>query len=185
MDAMHSTWSDWIEAHGARAVLYARQWVPCQSDAEDIVQTAFLRFWPARQRAKDSKAYFYSCVRNAAIDWVRESQRRRKRDQSAAAEASESFEPSFERTMEQDEFRAVVESLMQRLPDEQRQVLVMKIWGQLTFAQIAEVEGISANTAASRYRYAVESLRQQMPAVMSGRGSPCPEPEPRAGEESS
>jgi len=44
------------------------------------------------------------------------------------------------------------------LPDEQREVVIMKIWGGLTFAQIAGAIGISANTVASRYRYAIERL---------------------------
>ena len=45
------------------------------------------------------------------------------------------------------------------LPIEQREVIALKIDGDLTFAEIAAVIGISANTAASRYRYALEKLR--------------------------
>ena len=47
-----------------------------------------------------------------------------------------------------------------RLPNEQREVLVMKIWNDLTFAEIASALGISQNTAASRYRYALAALKK-------------------------
>jgi RNA polymerase sigma factor (sigma-70 family) len=49
------------------------------------------------------------------------------------------------------------------LPKDQREVLVMKIWNELTFAEIAEVLGISQNTAASRYRYGLGALRKTLP----------------------
>jgi RNA polymerase sigma-70 factor (ECF subfamily) len=48
------------------------------------------------------------------------------------------------------------------LPDEQRQVTILHLWGELTFSQIADLLGISSNTAASRYRYALAKLRQAM-----------------------
>ena len=46
------------------------------------------------------------------------------------------------------------------LPAEQREVVVLKIWGDLTFDQIGEQLEISPNTAASRWRYAMEALRK-------------------------
>jgi RNA polymerase sigma-70 factor (ECF subfamily) len=54
----------------------------------------------------------------------------------------------------------MIESALARLPEEQRAVLVLKTWGGLTFPQIAAALEIPANTAASRYRYAVEKLRE-------------------------
>ena len=52
-------------------------------------------------------------------------------------------------------------ALGELIPD-QRQVVILHIWGELTFSQTAEVLGISANTAASRYRYGIEKLRESM-----------------------
>ena len=49
------------------------------------------------------------------------------------------------------------------LPEEQRAVIHLKIWENLTFARIAVVLDIPANTAASRYRYALEKLRGLLP----------------------
>ncbi|MGY8716457.1 MAG: RNA polymerase sigma factor, partial [Verrucomicrobiia bacterium] len=51
------------------------------------------------------------------------------------------------------------------LPSEQREVVVLKVWGGLTFAQIAEQLDLSANTAASRYRYALTKLREALNPV--------------------
>ena len=48
------------------------------------------------------------------------------------------------------------------LPEDQRQVVVLHVWGEFTFSQTAEVLGISSNTAASRYRYALANLRELM-----------------------
>ena len=52
-----------------------------------------------------------------------------------------------------------LQSALASLPDEQREVVVLKIWGQLTFEEAAAVIGVSPNTAASRYRYALEKLK--------------------------
>jgi RNA polymerase sigma-70 factor (ECF subfamily) len=49
-----------------------------------------------------------------------------------------------------------------RLPEEQRQVLVLHLWGGLSFEEIASTLAVSANTAASRYRYALQKLRAAM-----------------------
>jgi RNA polymerase sigma-70 factor (ECF subfamily) len=71
-------------------------------------------------------------------------------------------EPLFAGPLEHDERRALVQSALGHLPQEQREVLVMKIWGGLSFPQIAEALQLSANTAASRYRYALAKLREQL-----------------------
>ena len=71
-----------------------------------------------------------------------------------------SAEPQFE--IENESQRTLVAAL-DRLPREQREVLVMKIWDELTFAEIAQVLKISQNTAASRYRYALAALRKNLP----------------------
>ena len=64
--------------------------------------------------------------------------------------------------MEKEERRAVIEKTVNELPLEQKEVLIMKIWGELTLKQIAAGLGIPAGTAASRYRYALEALRKKL-----------------------
>jgi RNA polymerase sigma-70 factor (ECF subfamily) len=74
----------------------------------------------------------------------------------------QTVQPLFE--IEDESQRALVAAL-DILPNEQREVLVMKIWNELTFAEIASALEISQNTAASRYRYALAGLKKNLPAV--------------------
>jgi RNA polymerase sigma-70 factor (ECF subfamily) len=153
-------WTDWYDGHAAVMLLLARQRVPSRADAEDIVQDAFVRFWPRRRRVADAKAYLYRCVMRCAADWFRAQQRRRARERAAARSPSQEHEPLFRRHPQAAERQALIEAALSQLPPEQRDVLVLKIWAGLTFAQIARVLDVPQNTAASRYRYAIESLRK-------------------------
>jgi RNA polymerase sigma-70 factor (ECF subfamily) len=58
--------------------------------------------------------------------------------------------------------RKILGASLNALPPEQKAVVVLKVWEEMTFAQIAEVLDISVNTAASRYRYALDKLRVQL-----------------------
>ena len=149
-------WTVWLDRHGPVLVLLARQRVAGHADAEDVVQEAFVRFWRARHRASDPLAFLYTCVRRCALDWQRSRGRRYRREQLASRPEAE---PSFAGAAEEAERRAAVEALLHGLPEDQREVVVMKIWGGLSFPQIAEALRTSANTAASRYRYALDKLR--------------------------
>jgi RNA polymerase sigma-70 factor, ECF subfamily len=149
----------WLDQYGAALVLMARQWVAARSDAEDVVQEAFIRFWRSRGRVADPVPFLFACVRNCALDWQRERSRQSRREVAAARPEEE---PLFADALEQEERRGAIDAALRRLPENQREVLVMKIWGGLTFPQIAEALHISANTAASRYRYALDKLRQQL-----------------------
>ncbi len=151
-------WAAWFDAHAAALVLFARQWAPAATDAEDVVHDAFVRFWPARHRAADPVAYLYACVRRAGLDWLRGRRRRIAREERAARPES-AGEPLFLSAPERAERRAAVEAALARLPDDQRAVLVLKVWGGLTFQQVAAALDVPANTAASRYRYALAKLR--------------------------
>ena len=152
-------WAVWLDRHGAALVLLARQWVASRADAEDVVQEAFVRFWRSRHRVAEPVAYLYACVKRCALDWQRGRGRQIRREQAVARPEAEG---PFTGPMEESERRAAIASALRGLPEDQREVLVMKVWGALTFAQIAQVLQVSANTAASRYRYALAKLREQL-----------------------
>jgi RNA polymerase sigma-70 factor (ECF subfamily) len=152
-------WTVWLEQHGPALVLFARQWVIGRADAEDVVQEAFVRFWRSRDRVADPAAYLYACVKSCALDWRRGRERRARREETTARPEAETW---FTGSLEQQERRATIEAALLRLPENQREVLVMRIWGGLSFPQIAVALGTSADTVASRYRYALARLRKQL-----------------------
>jgi RNA polymerase sigma-70 factor (ECF subfamily) len=152
-------WAVWLDRHGAALVLLARQWVASRADAEDVVQEAVVRFWRSRHRVAEPIAYLYACVKRCALDWRRGRGRRSRREEAAARPEAE---PLFAGPLEEEERRAAVAAALGHLPEEQREVLVMKVWGGLTFPQIGEALRTSPNTAASRYRYALAKLREQL-----------------------
>ena len=159
------SWKDWFERHGPKLLLCARQWTRSLADAEDVVQEAFVRFWKRqRQLGGSAQALLITSVRRAAIDLARRNARRGVREERTEG-ASESTGPVFETPLEGDDRRQAIESALRQLPAEQREVLVLKIWGELTFGQIAAQLGISPNTAASRYRYALAALRETLTAA--------------------
>src|SRR5262245_27206618 len=152
-------WQAWLDRHGAAMLLFARQFVPGRADAEDVVQEAFVRFWRSRERIGEPAAYLFACVKRCALDWQRGRRRQLRREERVARPEAESL---FTHSVEQDERRAAIETALRELPEEQAEVLVMKIWGGLTFPQIAEALDMSPNTAASRYRYALAKLREAL-----------------------
>ena len=129
------------------------------ADAEDIVQEAFVRFW-RRNHDISNRALLYATVRSIALDRIRGDSRRARREAVAISESEQSVEPQFQ--LENESQQALV-SALDRLPNDQREVLVMKIWNELTFAEIGIALGVSQNTAASRYRYALATLRKTLP----------------------
>src|SRR5438552_14975366 len=135
MAGARDEWAVWLDQHGAALVLLARQWVASRADAEDIVQEAFVRFWRSRQRAKDPAAYLYVCVKHCALDWQRSRRRQSRREEAAARPEAETL---FSGPLEQAERRAAIATALGTLPETQREVLVMKLWGGLSFPQIAE-----------------------------------------------
>lgn len=82
-------WEDWFDRHGPALVLFARSWVPSATDAEDVVQQAFVRFWRSRARPADPTAYLFGCVKRSALDWVRARSRQTRREASVARQEEE------------------------------------------------------------------------------------------------
>jgi RNA polymerase sigma-70 factor (ECF subfamily) len=157
-------WSTWFRRHGPAMLLLARQWTHTTADAEDVVQDAFLRFWRSRHRAEDPGAYLYACVRHSASDLRRGRLRRTTRERLAASPESTPgwFATDDAAPAEERERAARIDHHLNALPREQREIVVLKVWGRLSFAQVATALAISPNTAASRYRYALEKLRSEL-----------------------
>jgi len=166
-----SDWSAWLDEYGPRLLLFARQQTRCHQDAEDILQEAIVKLVDKIQSnefvggMESWQAYLYTTIRRLAIDLGRRDDRRRRREDIVTLDAEASHarvDPWFDTDSSDDETRAQLESKLRELPEKFAEVIIMKIWGERTFAEIGEALGISQNTAASRYRYGLEALKKSL-----------------------
>lgn len=141
--------------HGPALLLFAVAIAGEKSRAQDAVHQVFLKMIESRMlaRAVDRKAYLFASVRNALLNEAKVRQRTVPLEDQAAW-----FDPPDRDYAAELSLRRALAAL----PEDQREVTVLHIWGELTFSQIAEVLEISSNTAASRYRYALAKLRETM-----------------------
>lgn len=161
----NSEWEELWDKYGPKLLLFARQQTGSESEAEDIVQEAFVRYWRAREKEPDlSPTLLFTMVKRVSIDHARKTRRRWQRESECCISEGEEPVEWFADPVEERERQQQLESALRLLPAEQREVLVLKIWGGLTFEQIGETLSISPNTAASRYRYALNQLRNVMTA---------------------
>jgi len=143
------------QQHGAALVLFGTTIIGERSMAQDAVQQVFLRLIESDSihRASDPAAYLFASVRNQLLNEMRVRQRSASLDPDAAW-----FDPPERDYAAEENLRRALAGVTL----DQRQVIVLHIWGELTFSQIGDVLGINANTAASRYRYGIETLREIM-----------------------
>src|SRR5437879_11275606 len=152
-----------IDAHAAPLVLYARQWC---GEPEDVVQEAFFKLVRQVRPPQDAVGWLYRVVRNGALDAAKMARRRHQRESAAARPDRWFVEPEVDGL---DAETAV--AALQGLVAEQREVIVARHWGGLSFEQIAEVVGCSASTAFRRYSAGVEDLRKQLGVSCPNRSS--------------
>ncbi len=140
--------------HGSALLLFALTMTGDRSRAQDAVQHVFLNLIEkgSLSRAADKKAYLFACVRNAALN---ETKRQRR---MSPLECDAWFDPPDRDYVAEENLRRALGNL----PDDQREVIVLHLWGELTFSQISDLLSVSSNTAASRYRYALAKLRDSM-----------------------
>ncbi len=148
-----------VEMHGPPLLLYARQWC---ATPEDVVQDALCKLIARRKEPRDVVAWLYRVVRNGAIDAGRTARNRQRRE-STVARPVRWF---VEREMDGLDAEAAVAAL-KRLPVDQREVIVARLWAGLSFEQVAEVAGCSASTACRRFAAGIAALRQEL-------AKPCP-----------
>jgi RNA polymerase sigma-70 factor, ECF subfamily len=130
-------------------------------DAEDAVQEVFLAVVRSRERLSDVRdlgAYLFAALHRAAS---RYSLQRMRTPQVSPTGTVDAVAP-VERVASDNPYWHRLQQAIWALPSEQREVVTLKIDGELTFAQIAQVVGVSINTVASRYHYALQKLRTSL-----------------------
>ena len=124
-----------------------------QSDAQDILQARFLRWLPGPAQITHLRAYLYRCVANACCD--------RKRRQAV-------FEPLGPQLPADDgeaplrEEAERIAALLDRLPEEQTEVIRLHPFASLRFTEIAQTLQLPASTVKSRFHYGIERLKKLM-----------------------
>ncbi|MEM1084628.1 MAG: sigma-70 family RNA polymerase sigma factor [Verrucomicrobiota bacterium] len=167
-----AAWREWLREMGPRLLLFARQQTRSSEDAEDILQDALVKLVKKLEAGEFSGGqeawmpYLYTTLRRLAIDLGRRDDRRRRREDLVTSEDDggpvEKFHPWFDGESSDEETRVLIEAGLKELPEKFAEVIVMKIWGERTFAEIGEALEISPNTAASRYRYGLEALKKKL-----------------------
>lgn len=151
-----------VTQRAAALALYARQWLDAAA-AEDAVQEALIALLARTEAPEDALAWMYRVVRNSAIDGVRAASRRQRREEAVATTRSEWFESGADSLID----ARAGEDALQTLAHEQREIVVMRIWGDLSFQQIAHVLNLGVATVHDRYAAALKQMRIRLE-------KPCP-----------
>jgi RNA polymerase sigma-70 factor (ECF subfamily) len=128
--------------------------------AEDVLGDVFLRFAGSvtRFRLRGSlKAYLAKSVINRSRDHMRKRKRAAVRLDESQLPASCAAGPESGMVLEEQSERLA--DALGQIPDEQREVVVLKVKAGLKFRQIAALQGVSINAAQGRYRYGIDKLR--------------------------
>ena len=151
------------DEHAQAVFAYLLNLTRHEADTRDLLQELFVKVAQRPellQGVREERAFLLRLAHNLAIDLIRRRGTRDKHQEQLAAEAL----PVFAAAAGPDEsaFRDALGAALGELPAEQRAVVHLKLWEGLTFEQIAELLGIPLNTAASRYRYGLDKLRERL-----------------------
>jgi RNA polymerase sigma-70 factor (ECF subfamily) len=147
--------NDLVRIWTPRLVLFARQWT---DSVDDAIQEAFLNLYRQPTRPDDEVAWLFRATRNAAICIQRSETRRTRRQGVVARAAPNWFEPNDESRLDAE----TVKEKLRELPSELREVVVARLWGGLSFEQIAASTDSTRETTRRRYHEAIAALRKNL-----------------------
>ena len=163
-----------LERHFTPLVLWARSW--CAAP-EDAVQEAFLCLLHERRWPTNPRAWLFQVVRNVARQAGRAAARRVRRESQVAQRESAWFIDAQDQQLDAQE----ATTRLATLPEPQREVVIARLWGGLSFEEIGQIVGCPTSTAHHRYQSALAALRASWPdeeqpqsMVSSARISPLP-----------
>jgi RNA polymerase sigma-70 factor, ECF subfamily len=137
---------------GPGLLAFATSLLGDRAAAEDVLHQVFLKLLGMNSFPEEARPYLFKAVRNRALNTMRNGARMTPiEDQEWLIKPAGIVEAGLE-----------VERALRALPSEQREVVVMRVWGEMRFEEIATVLEISVNTAASRYRYGLSKMRERL-----------------------
>lgn len=151
------------DAHAQALFAFLLNLVRDEADTRDLLQEVFVKL--ARQPGlldgvRDERAFLIRLAHNQAIDLMRRRGTRDRNHEKLSADATALFAEIGD--PDQQGFREALVAALGELPPEQRAVVHLKLWEGLTFDSIADGLEIPLNTAASRYRYGIDKLRERL-----------------------
>jgi RNA polymerase sigma-70 factor (ECF subfamily) len=159
-----------VNRHSPRVFTTILSIVKDTNIAEDLLQETFIKAIKTIKTGKyNEEGKFLPWISRIAHNMAIDSFRKNKRyptivmeDGNNVFDTMEFAEQPYEEEKMRDETHAALRKLIQRLPDSQRQVLMMRHYMQMSFQEIADSTGVSINTALGRMRYALINLRKEM-----------------------
>ena len=151
------------DAHAQALFSFALNLTRSEADTRDVLQEVFVKLATQPNLldgVRDERGFLLRVAHNQAINLMRRASAQDRRDERFGAETDSIFVPP--NSTDEQAFREAVAAAMTELPPEQRAVLHLKLWEDFTFEAIATTLGLSPNTAASRYRYAIDKLRHRL-----------------------
>jgi len=151
------------DGHAPSLFAYLLNFTRNENDTRDVLQEIFVKIAREPELLKNvlnERAFLIRLAHNAAIDLIRRRDTRERTRENVAAETITVFAPAGD--PDEEVFRQQLSAALVELPEEQRAVVHLKLWEEMTFEAIAETLGISPNTAASRYRYGLDKLRERL-----------------------
>jgi RNA polymerase sigma factor (sigma-70 family) len=148
-----------VDRHAPGLTLYARQW---SAAPEDVVQEAFVRLARLAAPPEPLVPWLYRVVRNGAMTAARSQHRRQRHETRAALQQPAWFTAAEESALD----AAAVAQSLQTLPEPEREVITLHLWGQLGFAEIGDVMRCSASSAHRWYQSGLERLRERLAACL-------------------
>lgn len=145
--------------HAAALVLYARQWCTAPDDA---LQEAMLALANCQPEPHDPVAWLYTVTKRRALNFARAESRRQQHHTRAAEERSRWFSsPGMDSATAAGAvvMAEAVAAGLESLEDDERELVVARVWGNLAFEQLAQVFGCSPSSAHRRYQAALIKLR--------------------------
>ena len=148
--------------YGATLYRYALMIVADHGMAEDVIHLVFMKYIRSGRKIAELEAlylYLRKAVRNESYKQLQ------KKTANEQLKLNYSRRPLLESKSEDSAFeqQLIIEEAISKLPPPQREVLHMKVYENMTFREIAEIIDESINTVSSRYKYAINKLRNIMP----------------------
>lgn len=151
------------DAHTQALFAFLMNFTRNETDTRDVLQEIFIKL--ARQESplsgvRDERAFLLRLAHNLAVDLMRRRSTRDKNHDQLAAENVDVFASTGD--PDEQEFRNALARALGELPPDQRAVVHLKLWEGLTFDAISGALDIPMNTAASRFRYGLDKLRERL-----------------------